>query len=92
MSGSTCSNAFIASMAVASPELVSVWRSPPPWPRFTGHGWSGGFPTAVWFLSPEQLAAFNRNYTNRNPISRADWIMIAAVSSVSSRVPTRSMP
>ena len=43
------------------------------YPSDFGDGLGSGFPTAVWFLTQQQLAAFDRNFTNRDPISRADW-------------------
>jgi iron complex outermembrane recepter protein len=32
-----------------------------------------GFPTNIWYWSPQQLAIYNSLYANRNPITRADW-------------------
>jgi iron complex outermembrane receptor protein len=43
------------------------------YPSDFGQGIGSGFPTAVWFFTADQLAAFNAKYTNRNPVSRADW-------------------
>jgi iron complex outermembrane receptor protein len=43
------------------------------YPSDFGSGLGSGFPTAVWFFTPEQLAAFDSKYTNRDPVSRADW-------------------
>jgi len=43
------------------------------YPSDFGNEIGNGFPTAVWFYSPDQLAAFNAKYTNRDPVSRADW-------------------
>jgi len=44
------------------------------YPSDYGNGLSGGgFPTGIWFYSPDQLEAFNNAYTNRDPVSRADW-------------------
>ena len=43
------------------------------YPSDFGSGLGGGFPTAVWFYTAAQLAAFNAQYTNRDPIRRADW-------------------
>ena len=43
------------------------------YPGNFGNELGSGFPTAIWFLTPDQLAAFDGSYTNRNPISRADW-------------------
>jgi iron complex outermembrane recepter protein len=43
------------------------------YPSGFGSGLGSGFPTAVWYYSQAQLAAFDSQYTNRDPISRADW-------------------
>ena len=45
----------------------------PLYPSDFGNGIGSGFPTAVWYYSQTQLAAFDSKYTNRDPISRADW-------------------
>ncbi|HEY0502400.1 MAG TPA: TonB-dependent receptor [Lysobacter sp.] len=43
---------------------------------FTGYpsdfasGIGGNFPRNIWYFSPEQLAAYNRAFTNRDPASR----------------------
>ncbi len=44
------------------------------YPSNFGNGIGSGFPTAVWFYSADQLAAFDSKYTNRDPVSRADWM------------------
>jgi iron complex outermembrane receptor protein len=33
-------------------------------------GISGNFPRNIWYFSPEQLAAYNRAFTTRDPVSR----------------------
>jgi iron complex outermembrane receptor protein len=38
-----------------------------------GNGIGSGFPTGVWYFTADQLHAFNSKYTNRDPVSRADW-------------------
>jgi iron complex outermembrane receptor protein len=43
------------------------------YPSNFGDGIGSGFPTAVWFYTADQLHAFNSQYTNRDPVSRADW-------------------
>jgi iron complex outermembrane receptor protein len=43
------------------------------YPSDFGSELGGGFPTGIWYLSQSQLAAFNNAFTNRDPISRADW-------------------
>ncbi|HZX91121.1 MAG TPA: TonB-dependent receptor, partial [Rudaea sp.] len=43
------------------------------YPSDFGNEIGSGFPTAVWFYSPGQLAAFNDKFTNRDPVSRSDW-------------------
>jgi iron complex outermembrane recepter protein len=43
------------------------------YPTNYGYGLGGPFPTNIWYWTPAQLAAYNASYTNRNPVSRADW-------------------
>jgi iron complex outermembrane receptor protein len=43
------------------------------YPSDFGNGIGSGFPTGVWYFTADQLAAFNSKYTNRDPVSRADW-------------------
>ena len=43
------------------------------YPSDFGDGLGSGFPTGVWFFTADQLHAFNSKYTNRDPVSRADW-------------------
>jgi iron complex outermembrane receptor protein len=43
------------------------------YPTDFGSGLGGPFPSNMWYWTPEQLAAYNVSYTNRNPITRRDW-------------------
>jgi len=43
------------------------------YPSDFGSGLGSGFPTGVWYFTADQLAAFNSHFTNRDPVSRADW-------------------
>lgn len=43
------------------------------YPGNFGSGLGGSFPNNVWYYSPQQLAAYNARFTNRDPISRQDW-------------------
>ena len=43
------------------------------YPSDFGDGIGSGFPTGVWFLTADQLHAFNSRYTNRDPVSRNEW-------------------
>ena len=43
------------------------------YPSGFGSGLGGGFPTNVWYWTASQLAAYDLQYTNRNPVTRADW-------------------
>ncbi|WP_280156414.1 TonB-dependent receptor [Piscinibacter sp. XHJ-5] len=43
------------------------------YPGNFGSGLGGAFPRNVWYYTPEQLAAFNANFTNRDPVSRRNW-------------------
>jgi len=43
------------------------------YPNAFGNGLGGVFPNNVWYWTPAQLAAYDQAFTNRNPITRADW-------------------
>lgn len=43
------------------------------YPTNYGYGLGGQFPTQVWYYTPAQLAAYNAQFTNRDPVTRADW-------------------
>jgi iron complex outermembrane recepter protein len=43
------------------------------YPAAFGNGLGGNFPTSIWYWSPAQLAAYNDAFTNRDPVTRADW-------------------
>jgi iron complex outermembrane receptor protein len=43
------------------------------YPSDFGSGIGGGFPNNIWYFTQDQLAAFNKQFTNRDPISRSDW-------------------
>jgi iron complex outermembrane recepter protein len=43
------------------------------YPSDFGSDLGHGFPTSVWYFTPDQLAAFDSAHTNRDPIARADW-------------------
>jgi iron complex outermembrane receptor protein len=43
------------------------------YPRNFGYGLGAGFPTNIWYFTPAQLAAYDFTYTNRDPVTRADW-------------------
>ena len=43
------------------------------YPNAFGNGLGSGFPNNVWYWTPAQLAAYDQAFTNRNPITRADW-------------------
>jgi iron complex outermembrane recepter protein len=43
------------------------------YPNNYGFGLGGPFPTHIWYWTPAQLAAYDLSYTNRDPVSRADW-------------------
>ena len=42
------------------------------YPGDFGSGLGGNFPRDIWYLTPAQLAEYNR-LTNRNPATRTDW-------------------
>ncbi len=43
------------------------------YPSAFGNGLGGVFPNNVWYWSPAQLAAYDQAFTNRDPVTRADW-------------------
>jgi iron complex outermembrane receptor protein len=43
------------------------------YPTNFGSGLGAGFPTGIWYWTPAQLAAYNLQGTNRDPVTRADW-------------------
>ena len=43
------------------------------YPSNYASGLGGTFPRNVWYFSPGDLAAFDAKYTNRDPVTRADW-------------------
>ena len=43
------------------------------YPTAFGNGLGGNFPTNIWYWTPAQLAAYDAAFTNRDPVSRADW-------------------
>jgi len=42
-------------------------------PSNFGDGLGAGFPQEIWYWSPSQLAAYDSQGTNRDPVTRADW-------------------
>ena len=42
-------------------------------------GLGGSFPRDIWFFSPEQLAAYNDRFTNRDPVTRNDWVGVYGI-------------
>jgi iron complex outermembrane receptor protein len=43
------------------------------YPTNYGYGLGGSYPNQIWYYTPEQLAAYNSQFTNRDPVTRADW-------------------
>ncbi len=43
------------------------------YPGDFGNGLGSGFPSNIWYYTPEQLHAFNQRYTNRVPGVRDNW-------------------
>jgi iron complex outermembrane recepter protein len=43
------------------------------YPSDFGSGIGSGFPANVWYYTQTQLAAYDSQFTNRDPVSRADW-------------------
>lgn len=42
-------------------------------PSNFGYGLGSGFPTNIWYWTPEQLAAYAAQTANRDPVTRADY-------------------
>jgi iron complex outermembrane receptor protein len=43
------------------------------YPSNYGNGLGGPYPTAFWTWTPQQLAAYDTSYTNRDPVTRHNW-------------------
>jgi iron complex outermembrane receptor protein len=43
------------------------------YPGDFGSGLGGAFPRNAWFFTPAQLAAYDDQYTTRDPVTRSDW-------------------
>lgn len=43
------------------------------YPSDFANGIGGGHPNGIWYWTPEQLAAFNARFANRNPVTRFYW-------------------
>jgi iron complex outermembrane receptor protein len=43
------------------------------YPAAFGNGLGGVFPNDIWYWTAAQLAAYDNAYTNRDPVTRADW-------------------
>jgi len=43
------------------------------YPTNYGYGLGGQFPTNIWYYTAAQLAAYGAQFSNRDPVSRADW-------------------
>ena len=43
------------------------------YPTNYGYGLGGSYPNQIWYYTPEQLAAYDSQFTNRDPVTRADW-------------------
>ncbi|WP_313919628.1 TonB-dependent receptor [Tahibacter sp.] len=50
------------------------------YPGDFGSDLGGVFPRNIWYYSPEQLAAYNARFTNRDPVTRSDWSQNYALS------------
>jgi len=43
------------------------------YPSDFGNGIGSGFPQEIWYWSASQLAAYDNQFANRDPVSRHDW-------------------
>lgn len=73
------------------PNFATDWQNPANYPQgfqnYPGDfasGVGGTHPTNIWFWSPEQLAAFNEQYANRDPVGRFYWQDLYSVNEKSS--------
>ena len=62
------------------PNWASDWQNPAAYPTAHsnypgdyGNSIGGNFPSDVWFYTPEQLAAINASFANRDPVGRFYW-------------------
>ncbi|MGH8060490.1 MAG: TonB-dependent receptor [Pseudoxanthomonas sp.] len=62
------------------PNWASDWQNPAAYPldhsNYPGSypsGIGGTFPSNVWYYTPEQLAAINASFANRDPVGRFYW-------------------
>jgi iron complex outermembrane recepter protein len=56
------------------PRLPANWpQGFQQYPGNFGNGLGGDFPRDIWFFTPDQLAAYNRRYANRDPVTRRFW-------------------
>lgn len=73
------------------PNFATDWQNPANYPQgfqnYPGDFASGigsNFPTNIWYWTPEQLAAFNAQFANRDPIGRFFWQDLYSVNEKSS--------
>ena len=52
---------------VGNPNFPQTYQT---YPSNFGSGLGSGFPTNIWYYSPAQLAAFDKQFTNRDPVQR----------------------
>jgi iron complex outermembrane recepter protein len=58
------------------PGAANPANYPVGWQNFPsnfGSGLGSGFPTNIWYWTPQQLAAYDAAFADRDPITRADW-------------------
>lgn len=73
------------------PNFATDWQNPANYPQGHqnypgdfGNGLGAGFPSNIWYWSPEQLAAFNAQFANRDPVARFFWQDLYSVNEKSS--------
>lgn len=73
------------------PNFATDWQNPDNYPQgfqnYPGDfasGVGGVHPTGIWFWSPEQLADFNEQFADRDPVTRFFWQDLYSVNEKSS--------
>ncbi len=63
-----------AEAAGADPRLPANWpQGFQQYPVNFANGLGGDFPRDIWFFTPQQLAAYNNRFANRDPVTRRFW-------------------
>ncbi len=58
---------------ITMPTLADLPTSGGSYPGDFGNGLGGSMPGGIWYYTPEQLAAIDAEFTNRDPAGRYNW-------------------